>query len=202
VDKGDIFTGIIFFIIAEIGYRGGQVFYNFLLPEIASSDEIGRVSGNGWAIGSLRGILCLVIILPPIVMTDGTMMVPISLVFTALFFALSSIPAFLWINERAQQQKLPENANYLSLAIKLLAKTFRSVRHYREFIKFIVAILVYNDGILMALDFAVIIGAVLFVMNQQQQIIFVILVPAASIGSAYIFARVGGHIGFKHSLIS
>ncbi len=78
VDKGDIFNGMLFFIIAEIDYRGGQVFYNSLLPEIASPDEIGRVSGNGWAIGSLGGILCLVIVLPPIVMTDGTMMVRIS----------------------------------------------------------------------------------------------------------------------------
>lgn len=45
VEKGDIFTGMLFFILAEIGYRGGQVFYNSLLPEIATPDDIGRVSG-------------------------------------------------------------------------------------------------------------------------------------------------------------
>ncbi|MEN8172086.1 MAG: MFS transporter [Chloroflexota bacterium] len=201
VDKGDVFIGMLFFIIAEIGYRGGQVFYNSLLPEIAAPDEIGRVSGNGWAIGNLGGILCLIIILPPIVMAEGTMMVRISLVFTAVFFALSSIPAFLWIKERAQPQKLPKGENYISLAFKRLAKTFRSVRHFREYIKFIVAFLIYNDGILMALDFAAIIGAVLFGMDQQQLIIFVILVQITSIGGAYLFARIGGRFGFKRSLI-
>jgi len=202
VDKGDIFTGMLYFIIAEIGYRGGQVFYNSLLPEIAAPDEIGRVSGNGWAIGNLGGILCLIIILPPIVMTEGTLMVRISLLFTSGFFALSSIPAFLWIKERAQPQKLPKGENYLSLAFKRLTMTFRSVRHFREYIKFIIAFVVYNDGILMALDFAAIIGAVLFGMGQQQLIIFVILIQITSIGGAYFFARVGERFGFKRSLVS
>ncbi len=202
VKEGDIFTGMLFFIIAEIGYRGGQVFYNSLLPEIADPEEIGRVSGNGWAIGNFGGILCLLIILPPIIQTEGTLMVRLSLAFTAVFFAISSIPAFLWIKERAQPQILPVGENYLSLAFKRLAKTFRSVRHYREYIKFIIAFLIYNDGILMALDFAAIIGAVLFGMNQQELIMFVILVQITSIGGAYIFARVGGRFGFKRSLIS
>ncbi|MCD6425077.1 MAG: MFS transporter, partial [Anaerolineales bacterium] len=56
VQEGDIFFGMLFFIIAEIGYRSGQVFYNSLLPEIAEPEDRGRVSGNGWAVGSLGGI--------------------------------------------------------------------------------------------------------------------------------------------------
>ena len=67
VQKGDVVMGMVFFILAEIGYRSAQVFYNALLPEIAEPDEIGRISGNGWAIGSAGGILCLLIILPLIV---------------------------------------------------------------------------------------------------------------------------------------
>ena len=63
VQKGDIALGMILFIIAEIGYRAGQVFYNSLLVDVADEDEIGKVSGNGWAIGSLGGIICLVIVL-------------------------------------------------------------------------------------------------------------------------------------------
>jgi hypothetical protein len=52
VEKGDVFSGMLFFILAEIGYRGAQVFYNALLPDIAEPDQMGKVSGNGWAIGS------------------------------------------------------------------------------------------------------------------------------------------------------
>ena len=48
VQKGDILLGMVLFILAEIGYRGGQVFYNSLLPEVAEQEEIGRVSGTWW----------------------------------------------------------------------------------------------------------------------------------------------------------
>ena len=201
VQKGDIFLGMLFFIIAEIGYRSGQVFYNSLLPEIASKEEMGRVSGNAWAIGSAGGILCLLIILPVIMLTEGTLFVRLSLPFTALFFALSAIPVFFWITERAKPQKLPEGENYLSIALLRLSKTVKSVGNFKEFIKFIVAFLIYNDGILMALDFAAIIGAVLFGMDQQQLIIFMIIVQVTSVAGAYIMAVVGEKIGFKPSLV-
>jgi UMF1 family MFS transporter len=46
VEKGDVLLGMVLFIIAEIGYRGGQVFYNALLTDVADEDEIARVSGN------------------------------------------------------------------------------------------------------------------------------------------------------------
>ena len=46
VQKGNIWMGFLFFVLAEIGYRGGQVFYNALLPDIASPDEMGK-NGHG-----------------------------------------------------------------------------------------------------------------------------------------------------------
>ncbi|MBS3783550.1 MAG: MFS transporter, partial [Anaerolineae bacterium] len=86
VQEGDWLMGMVFFILAEIGYRSAQVFYNALLPEIAGPDDIGRISGNGWAIGSFGGILCLLIVLVPIVLTGSNpLVVRLSLVFTSLF---------------------------------------------------------------------------------------------------------------------
>ncbi|MCF6278164.1 MAG: MFS transporter [Anaerolineales bacterium] len=202
VQKGDIFIGMLFFILAEIGYRGGQVFYNSLLPEIATPQEMGRVSGKGWAIGSLGGILALFILLPPIVLLKGTTLpVRLAFPFTALFFALSTIPAYRWIKERASAQQLPDGESYLTIGFKRIARTFRSVRRFKEFIKFMIAFLIYNDGILMALDFAAIIGAVLYGMNQTQMIIFMIIVQVTSVGGAYAFAMLGEKIGYKRSLV-
>ena len=202
VEKGDIFTGMLFFILAEIGYRGGQVFYNSLLPEIAAPDEIGRVSGNGWAIGSLGGIIALFILLPPIVLIKGTTLpVRLAFPFTALFFAIATIPAYRWIKERASAQTLPEGETYLKIGFKRIARTFRAVRRFKEFIKFMIAYLIYNDGILMTLNFAAIIGAVLYGMDQTQMIIFMIIVQITSIIGAYLFAKIGAKVGYKRSLI-
>ncbi|MFN2111964.1 MAG: MFS transporter [Anaerolineales bacterium] len=201
VQQGDIFMGMLFFIIAEVGYRSGQVFYNSLLPEIATPDEMGVVSGNGWAIGSFGGILCLLILLPLIVIIKGTLVVRLSLVFTAVFFALSAIPTFRWIKERAVANPLPAGETYLSLAFSRLLETLKALGNYRDFLQFIIAFLIYNDGILMALDFAAIIGAVLFGMTQTQLIIFMIIVQVTSVAGAYIAGIIGKKIGFKQTLI-
>jgi UMF1 family MFS transporter len=202
VQKGDIFIGMLFFILAEIGYRGGQVFYNALLPDIATPEEMGRVSGNGWAIGSIGGIVCLLFILPAIVLTKSDpLVVRGSFAFTALFFVLSTIPLFLRLKERRAGRALPPGENYLSLAFKRLKNTFGTVRDFREFIKFILAFLIYNDGILMALDFAAIIGAVLYGMNQTQLIIFMIIVQVTSAIGAYVFGIWAEKGGYKQVLI-
>jgi UMF1 family MFS transporter len=201
VEKGDIVTGMLFFILAEIGYRSAQVFYDGLLPEIASHEEMGSVSGKGWAIGSAGGVVCLLIILPLIVLIGGTFIVRLSLVITAVFWALSSIPIFLWLPERAKARKLGPGENYLSLAFRQLGRTISTARHFKEFIKFMVAYLIFNDGVIMALDFAAIMGAVLFGMEQQMLIVFVIIVNVTNVFGAYLFGILVDKIGGKRSLI-
>ncbi|MFN7036845.1 MAG: MFS transporter [Bellilinea sp.] len=201
VMPGDIFTGMLFFILAEIGYRAAQVFYNALLPEIATPEEIGKVSGNGWAFGSLGGIVCLLIVLALIMSIGGTTMVRFSFLITAAFYFLSSIPLFLWLRERAEPQPLKKGEGYFGVAFRRLNETFRAVRHYREFIKFIVTFLIYNDGIMMALNFAAIIGAVLFGMTQQQLIIFMIIIQITSVAGAYVFGILADRWSSKRSLM-
>jgi UMF1 family MFS transporter len=75
------------------------------------------------------------------------------------------------------------------------------VGNYREFVKFIVAFLIYNDGVIMALNFASIIGAVLFGMDQQALIIFVILVQVTNVIGAYIFGLLTERWDVKRTLI-
>ncbi|MGD1994936.1 MAG: MFS transporter [Anaerolineae bacterium] len=202
VTEGDWFIGMLFFILAEVGYRSAQVFYNSLLPEIAAPEEMGRISGNGWAIGSFGGILCLLIVLVPIVLTNSDpLVVRLSLIFTALYFALSTLPLLFWLRERAQPQQLPQGENYISLAFKRLGNTLREVRTFREFLKFMLAFLIYNDGILMVMDFAAILGAVLYGMEQQELIIFMIIVQVTSVAGAYLFGLIADDFGGKRALV-
>jgi len=200
-EPGRVALGMGFFILAEIGYRSAQVFYNALLPEIAAQEEMGRVSGYGWAIGTAGGIICLLLILPLIVLIKGTLIVRLSLVITAVFFAASAVPIFLWLPERAKPRPLPPGQNYLNIAFAQLANTIRAASRFKEFLKFIIAFLVYNDAVIMALDFAAIIGAVLFGMDQQALILFVILVQVTNVLGAYVFGELVDRIGGKRSLV-
>ncbi|MCB8944595.1 MAG: MFS transporter [Ardenticatenaceae bacterium] len=209
---GNVVVGMGCFVLAEIGYRSAQVFYNGLLPEIARPEEIGRISGNGWAIGTVGGIVCLLIVLPLIVLQqqgvialEGTVVVRLTMVITAVFFALSAIPIFLWLPERARANQLPPGETYLSMAFKRLRHTFQTARQYKEFLKYMLAFLVYNEGVMMALNFSAIIGAVLFGMEQQDLIVFMIVVQITNVIGAYGFGvwmdKVGGKLVLVAALL-
>ena len=203
---GNLLIGMGFFILAEIGYRSAQVFYNGLLPEIASPEEMGRVSGYGWAIGTAGGVICLLLILPLILFfgnafADDTFIIRLALVITAIFFAVASVPIFLWLRERAQPQELPPGDNYLTVAFKRLWATIKRAGSFKEFIKFMMAFLVYNDGLIMALDFAAIIGAVLFGLDQTMLIVFVIIIQITNVVGAFAFGLLVDRIGGKRSLM-
>jgi UMF1 family MFS transporter len=201
VRQGDVLPGMLLFILAEIGYRGGQVFYNALLPEIAEREETGRVSGNGWAIGLVGGTVCLLLVLVLITATEGTWTVRLSLVITALYFALFATPLFLWLRERAQHQPMPPRESYLSIAIKRLRDSYRTVRRHRNFVRFIVAFLIYNDGVLMTINFAAIFGAVMFGLDQEMLLAFMIVVQLTSVVGAYVSGLMTERIGNKRTLI-
>ncbi|NLA87054.1 MAG: MFS transporter, partial [Clostridiales bacterium] len=85
VGKGDVFLGVLFFILAEIGYRASQVFYDALLPDVSTPESIGLVSGKGWAVGMVGGIIALLIVLLPIQLI-GNEAIPYSFLITAGFY--------------------------------------------------------------------------------------------------------------------
>lgn len=201
VQQGDIFIGMLFFILAEIGYRGGQVFYNALLPEIAEPEEMGRVSGNGWALGSFGGIVCLLIVLALITLVKGAFIVRVAFLITAVFYLASSLPLFFILRERTIPQRLPERENYASVSFKKLYQSWKSAGNHRQFLIFIAAFLIMNNAIMMTMDFAGIIGAVLFNMNQQQLIVFMIVVQITSVMGAFTFGKMVDRLSSKWALV-
>jgi len=201
VTEGAIVLGMILFILAEVGYRSGQVFYNAFLPEIATQDEMGRVSGNGWAIGSAGGVLCLLIVLAAVQLIGGGLVVRGTFIFTAIYFALFTLPFFRRVQEKAARQPLPKGRDLFILPFRRIGQTIRAARNHKEFGKFLLAFLLYNEGILMTLSFGAILGATLFGMEQQQIIIFMIVVQVASIPGAYVPGLMTGRVGVRNTLL-
>lgn len=202
VQKGDIAMGMLFFILAEIGYRSGQLFYDAFLPEVAGQDDMGKISGIGWAVGSAGGVISLLIILPLVLLIKGEFIIRLSMVITAVFWVLAATPLALWLQEKRQAKSLPKGENYVSVAVKQVAHTISTAGHYREMSKFMVAFLVYGCGIAIALEFAAIIGATLYGMKQEGIIIFAIIVQITNVIGAYAFGLLVQRLGTKPSLIA
>ena len=200
VREGHVFTGMLFFILAEIGYRGAQVFYDALLSDVSTPESIGTVSGNGWALGMFGGIAALLIVLLPIQLI-GDQMIPYAFLITAIVFLLAAVPTFIWVKEKREPEQIPEDRNVAVIAFEKLAHTFRSVKQHKEFIKYAISFLVYNDGIMMLMDFAAIIGATLFGMEQTALILFVILIHLSGAFGALLFGKVADKRSSKEAVL-
>ncbi len=200
VGPGEIVMAMVFFILAEIGYRGAQVFYDALLVDVSTPETIGYISGKGWAIGMLGGIATLLIAVVPLQLI-GNDFIPYTFLLTALVFALSSIPTFLKVKELSPVTPIPEGETLLSVSFKHLANTFKEIRKYKEFLRYMVAFLIYNDGIMMLMDFAAIIGGTLFGLNQVQLIIFVIIIHITGALGALFFGKVSDTKSSKRAII-
>ena len=93
LSPGDLLSGFLLVVLANIGMEGGLVFYNSFLPEIAPQDHQGRVSSWGFAVG-YAGSICSLLIALPLVKSGRYELTWISV---ACFFAVFSLPAFLFL---------------------------------------------------------------------------------------------------------
>jgi UMF1 family MFS transporter len=192
VHKGDISKGMVFFIIANFAFNSANVFYDAFLPEITTHEEMGKVSGMGWSLGYVGGLLSLMIALPLV-------RVNVRYVFPAVaaFFGFFAFFTFLWLKEF---RKPSQRSNYYKIALQRLTYTFKNIRSFRELLKFQIAYLIYNDGIITVIVFAAVFGASQFGMKQQEIIKYFILAQLTSIIGAYLFGLLTDKIGARKSL--
>jgi MFS transporter, UMF1 family len=111
------------------------------------------------------------------------------------------LPTFLWVKQISEPEKLEPGETTFGLAFKKLAHTFKDIKSYKEFGKYMIAFLIYNDGIMMLMDFASIIVATLFGVSSTQLIIFVIIIQVTGAIGAYLFGKIADRQSSKESVL-
>jgi len=192
VQKGDIFLGMILFIIANFGYNSANVFYDAFLPEITRPAEMGKVSGYGWALGYVGGLLSLFLSL---------VLVKINVRFVfpaiAIYFFLFSLITFFWLREVHRPSK---RTNYLKAALQRVVYSYSNIRRIPELVRFLLSYFIYNDGITTVIVFGSVYGITRFGMTPQQMIVYFILAQITSIIGAGIFGYFSDRLGVKQTL--
>lgn len=207
VREGDYWRGAIFFIIANIGFSGGNVYYNAFLPEISNNRNIGRISGLGWALGYIGGGLLLAINLmmlkyPEILgLKRDYFSVQDCFLSVAIWWFLFSIPTFIFLRERAEKVLLPEGKGYFKEGYRRLKKTLGMIRSYRELTKFLFAYLIYNEGIETVILMASIFGADVLRMKTDEIIILFLMVQGIAFLGSLIFGFLADIIGSRRAVI-
>lgn len=193
VKEGNIFLGMLFFIIANFGFNSGNVFYNALLSDIVPRKDLGKVSGWGWAFGYVGGLLSLLLMMP-LVHNQWTRLVFPTV---AAFFGIFAIPTFILLTE---VKKPSRRVNYYKKAFQRLISTAVNIKRFQELIKFMFSYFVYNDGIIVVISFAAIYGSTRFGMNQKELITYFVIANLSSIIGAFIFGYILDWIGAKKTI--
>ena len=131
----------------------------------------------------------------------GNDFIPYNFLITAFIYAISSLPMYFHVHETSPVIPIPDGETLLSVSFKHLGETFRDIRQYKVFLRYMVAFLIYNDGIMMLMDFAAIIGATLFGLGQVQLIIFVIIIHITGALGALAFGRLSDEKSSKRAIL-
>jgi UMF1 family MFS transporter len=155
---GQIGAALILFVLANIGFELGTVFYNAFLPGITTPDRIGRVSGYGWALGYVGGLLCMGVAMVGFVdndtpwfgfSTEEGQNIRATNLLVAAWFALFSLPLFLRLREPDSVAGVDQGGS-----LGRLWKTLTRIREFPQISRFLLARLLYNDGLVTVFAFA------------------------------------------------
>ena len=200
---GDALWAGAVFIVANVGFEGSQVFYNGFLPEISDRKTMGRVSGLAWGLGYVGGLLALAIglgLYSGWVPDTEYLNVRASTLLVAAWYAVFSIPIFLWVTERAERRSATPR-DYAVIGFRRVGNTFRHLRTFGEAAKLLLARLIYNDGLTTIFAMASIyVGATLGMDFGEVLVMGITINVAAGIGAA-VFGFVDDRIGGKRTIM-
>jgi UMF1 family MFS transporter len=194
-------------VLSNAGFEFAVVFYNAMLPDLVPASRIGRLSGWGWGIGYLGGLACLVIALfaliqpetPPFGLAkESAEHVRAAAILTAVWFAAFSLPILAWTPDRPSRRVGLGRA--VGEGARALVRTLRDVRRHRAIALYLIAQMIYTDGLNTLFAFGGIYAAGTFAMPLEEVLMFgIALNMTAGIGS-FAFAWVDDWIGSKRTI--
>lgn len=204
VGYGDYLQASFFFIVATVGFAGGNVFYDAFLPEIAAQGERDYVSGKGFAYGYLGGGLLLMINLLMIQkhewlgIPDMAWGSRLSFLTVGIWWGAFAIPTFLYVRDR--KGMAIEHPHYIRQGFKTVAHTVRKIRYFKELLKFLVSFLIYNDGIQTVIVMAAIYGKEELHLGVSTLIGCLLMVQIIGFPSSLFMGRLAQRIGEKRTI--
>jgi UMF1 family MFS transporter len=191
---------ILLIAVSNFFYGSGENLVAAFLPELARGRSLGKVSGWGWSLGYVGGLVSLGASLAYVTWAQqqgqhAADFVPVTMLITAALFAISSLPTFLFLKERAVPQSHLQGLNLAQESFGRLMQTLRHAGDYRDLRRFLICTVFYQAGIQAVITLAAIYAqqAMHFTTQQTIMLIFVVNITAA-IG-AFLFGHVQDRIG-------
>ena len=210
---GDVGLTIALFIGTQVCFVGANVFYDAFLPQIASEDKLDSVSAKGYAFGYVGGSIQFGIALALVAMHETvgvsiTTAARIGMAMTGIWWAGWTLLTMKYLKEVKTPYELPEAYRnrpkilaYLTLGIRRTISTAKRVGRFKHLTLFLVAYMIYNDGIHTVTSMATIYGTEELGLSTTALMVTLLLVQVVAIGGALIFSRLANRIGAKRSVM-
>ncbi len=206
LEPGSWVLAAVLFAVGNIAATGSFVFYDSLLPHIAGPEEIDRVSTAGYALGYVGGGLLLAVQLAAIAkpswfgIADADTAVRLSFLSVGVWWFAFSIPLFRHVAEPPVLERGgPSGFAIVGRSIMDLGATLKELKRYRQAFLFMVAFLIYNDGIGTIIRMAAIFGDEIGV-TTDVLIGAILLTQFVGVGFAFLFGALAAKIGAKRSI--
>jgi UMF1 family MFS transporter len=193
---GTIALSMVLVMIAIIGFEGACVFYNAFLPELASSEKLGRLSGKGWALGYLGGLGCLLAV-KPLTGTYIALIPPL----VGLWFLTFAMPALLLLKDKPANTQISHIAS-IALGITRLKNTFREIGKHRALVRFLISYFFYNNAVLTIIVFAVAFSSDSLGFTIGESVLLIIVMNMVASPGALAFGYLADRIGPKAVLVA
>jgi len=194
LQAGDILWALVLFILANIGFEAGIVFYDAYLPELTTSKNYGRVSGYGFAMGYLGSLTTLAIALPFIQSDMIRETFPIS----ALFFLIFATPLFIFLRDSRKEVK--KSGSYISIGFGRVYHTITNLKNYKNLALFLLAFFFYIEGVNTVIFFSGNYASTTLNFTMEELIVFFLIVQTTAIIGAVLFGILADSIGQKKTI--
>jgi UMF1 family MFS transporter len=205
---GQVLAALVLVVIANIAFESAFVFYNAFLADIAPPERIGRISGLGWGLGYVGGLLALGLALVSLVQpetpwfgfaTETGENIRATNLLVAAWFLIFSLPMFIWVTEDRSQ--VSPAGRILADTAAQLTNTFGQIRRYRQIVRFLLARLIFNDGLVTIFAFGGIYAAETFGFTLEEVLIFGIVLNLAAGGGALLMGHLDDWIGGRRTVL-
>ena len=199
---GMYITAALLFILANIGFAGGNVFYNAFLPKLAANHELDRLSSRGFAFGYIGGGLALLVVFVMIMaygslgFADRGVATRTGFLFTGIWWLLFAIPTFYFVRVPSASilPQVPHKGT------RGYFRTLAEIRHYPSLFLFLIAFLFYNDGIQTIIVVAAIFGRQELSLSQGTILACFLMIQFVAMPGTLLFGRLAEKFGAKNSL--
>lgn len=209
-DPAYVPRALVLVVIATIAFEFAGMFYNAMLPAVAPPGMMGRVSGIGWGVGYLGGLTCLVVALfglvqvdpPPFGLDPGAAEpVRATVLLVAVWFALFALPIFVLVPEDRSAAGEPMR-QAVTDGLAQLWSTLRRLDPRSPVARYLLAHMLYADGLTTLFTFGGIYAAGTFGMDFSEIIVFGIALNLTAGAGALAFGWIDDWVGPKRAILA